>query len=70
MGLNGLTYPLRYEDLRLKTDSGITLDIDRIDEPVNHEIGFTGIIGKSSGLRQVLQMVETVAVGKDRKSVV
>ena len=63
MGLNGLTYPLRYEDLRLKTDSGITLDIDRIDEPVNHEIGFTGIIGKSSGLRQVLQMVETVAVG-------
>ena len=63
MGLNSLTYPLQYEDLRLKTDSEITLDIDRIDEPVDHEIGFAGIIGKSSGLRQVLQMVETVAVG-------
>ena len=63
MGLNSLTYPLQYEDLRLKTDSELTLDIDRIDEPVNHEIGFAGIIGKSSGLRQVLQMVETVAVG-------
>ena len=63
MGLNSLTYPLQYEDLRLKTDSELTLDIDRIDEPVHSEVGFAGIIGKSSGLRQVLQMVETVAVG-------
>ena len=63
MGLNSLTYPLQYEDLRLKTDSELTLDIDRIDEAVHLEVGFAGIIGKSSGLRQVLQMVETVAVG-------
>ena len=63
MGLNSLTYPLQYEDLRLKTDSELTLDIDGIDEAVHPEIGFAGIIGKSSGLRQVLQMVETVAVG-------
>jgi formate hydrogenlyase transcriptional activator len=61
MGLNNLTYPLQYEDLRLKTDPEITLDIDRIDEPVNPETGFEGIIGRSSGLRRALQMVETVA---------
>jgi formate hydrogenlyase transcriptional activator len=63
MGLNSVTYPLQYEDLRLKTDSEITLDIDRIDELVNAETGFEGIIGRSSVLRRVLQMVETVAVG-------
>ncbi|MGC2766789.1 MAG: hypothetical protein WB607_14880, partial [Candidatus Acidiferrum sp.] len=32
MGLNSLTYPLQYEDLRPKTDPEITLDIDRIEE--------------------------------------
>jgi len=63
MGLNSLTYPLQYEDLRPKTDPEITLDIDRIDEPVNPETGFEEIIGRSSGLRRVLQMVETVAWG-------
>src|ERR1700690_3893179 len=60
MGLNSLTYPLQYEDLRPKTDPEITFDIE---EPVNPEIGFEGIIGRSSGLRRVLQMVETVAGG-------
>src|SRR5579862_6232284 len=63
MSLNSLTYPLQYEDLTLKTDSEITLDIDPIDEPANSETGFEGIIGRSSGLRRVLQMVETVARG-------
>ena len=63
MGLNSLTYPLQYQDLRPKTDPEITLDIDRIDEPANPETGFEGIIGRSSGLRRVLQMVETVAWG-------
>lgn len=63
MGLNSLTYPLQYGDPRPKTDPGITLDIDRFDEPVNPETGFEGIIGRSSGLRRVLQMVETVAWG-------
>jgi len=63
MSLNSLTYPLEYEDLRLKTDPEITLDIDPIDEPANSETGFEGIIGRSSGLRRVLQMVETVAGG-------
>jgi formate hydrogenlyase transcriptional activator len=63
MSLNSLTYPLQYEDLRRKSDPEITLDIDRIDEPANPEPGFEGIIGRSSGLRRVLEMVETVAWG-------
>jgi formate hydrogenlyase transcriptional activator len=63
MGLNSLTYPLQYEDLRPKSDPRITHDIDRIDNAVNPKTDFEGIIGRSSGLRRVLQMVETVAWG-------
>ena len=63
MSLNSLTYPLECEDLRPNTDPEITLDIDEINEPVNPETGFEGIIGKSSVLRRLLQMVETVAGG-------
>src|SRR5580658_6241393 len=63
MSINSLTYPLEYEDLRLRTDPEITPDIDEIDEPVSSETGFAGIIGRSSGLRRVLQMVKTVAWG-------
>src|ERR1700678_4147123 len=63
MGLNSLTYPLQYENLRLKTRPEITIDLDRINKPVNSEPGFEEIIGRSSGLRRVLQMVETVAWG-------
>jgi formate hydrogenlyase transcriptional activator len=63
MGLNSLIYPLQCEDLRPQTDPEITLDIDPIDEPANSETGFEAIIGRSSGLRRVLEMVETVAWG-------
>jgi formate hydrogenlyase transcriptional activator len=63
MSLNSLTYPLQYENLRLKTDPEIAFDINRIDKPANSETGFEEIIGRSSGLRRVLQMVETVAWG-------
>jgi hypothetical protein len=63
MSLNSLTYPLQYQDLTPEPEPDITLDLDRIDEPVNPDAGFEGIIGKSSGLRRVLQMVETVAWG-------
>jgi formate hydrogenlyase transcriptional activator len=63
MGLNSLTYPLQYEDLRSGTDPETTLDIDGVEEAVNPESGFEGIIGRSSGLRRVLAMVETVASG-------
>jgi formate hydrogenlyase transcriptional activator len=63
MSLNSLTYPLQYEDLTLRADPEITLDIDPIDQPENSETGFEGIIGRSSRLRRVLEMVETVARG-------
>ena len=63
MSLNSLTYPLQYQDLTTEPEPDITLDLDRIDEPVNPAAGFEGIIGNSSGLRRVLQMVETVAWG-------
>jgi formate hydrogenlyase transcriptional activator len=63
MGLNSLTYPLHYEDARPITDLERTLPIDRIGEQVNPGTGFQGIIGKSSVLRRLLQMVETVAGG-------
>jgi formate hydrogenlyase transcriptional activator len=36
---------------------------DVVGEPLSHETGFDGIIGHSSTLRKVLQMVEYVAVG-------
>jgi formate hydrogenlyase transcriptional activator len=63
MSLNNLTYPLQYADLRSNTDPEITLDLDRLDETLNPETGFEGIIGRSSALRRVLEMVETVAWG-------
>ena len=63
MGLNSLIYPLHYEDVRPITDLERTLPIDRIGEQVNPGTGFQGIIGKSSVLRRLLQMVETVAGG-------
>jgi len=63
MSLINLTYPLQYEDLRPNTDPEITLDLDRLDESLNPETGFEGIIGRSSALRRVLEMVETVAWG-------
>ncbi len=63
MSLNNLTYPLQYQDLRPNTDPEITLDLDQLDESLNPETGFEGIIGRSSALRRVLEMVETVAWG-------
>jgi len=63
MGLNGLTYPLYYENARLRTEFESTLHIDLTEETVSSETGFEGIIGKSSVLRRLLEMVETVAGG-------
>src|SRR6202142_4372009 len=63
MGLNSLTYPLQYEDHKTGLDTGRTLDTDLFDEQLNSEADFEGIIGRSSVLRRVLQMVETVAWG-------
>jgi formate hydrogenlyase transcriptional activator len=63
MGLNSLIYPLHYEDARPRTDLKSTLHIDVTEETVGSGTGFEGIIGKSSVLRRLLQMVETVAGG-------
>jgi len=63
MGLNSLTYPLQYEDARPRTDLESTLHIDVTEETVSSGTGFEGIIGKSSVLRRLLQMIETVASG-------
>jgi formate hydrogenlyase transcriptional activator len=40
-----------------------SLDIDFSDEPGCEESGFEGIVGRSSVLRKVLRLVETVATG-------
>src|SRR5271156_2403659 len=40
-----------------------TVSIDLLDEPLREESEFEGIVGQSSALRQVLQMVETVVKG-------
>jgi formate hydrogenlyase transcriptional activator len=61
MGFNSLTYPLQAP--RPIADLETTLHIDLFDRPVNLEKRFDRIIGRSSILRGVLQMVETVASG-------
>jgi formate hydrogenlyase transcriptional activator len=63
MGLNSLTYPVHYEDARPRTNLESTLYIDLTEETVSSGAGFEDIIGKSSVLRRLLQMVETVAGG-------
>src|ERR1700691_4753747 len=63
MGLNSLTYPLHYEDARPKSDLESKLHIDLTEDTFRSGTGFEGIIGKSSVLRGLLQMVETVAGG-------
>ena len=63
MCLNGLTYPLQCERHKTRLDTGTTLGADLFDEQLNPETDFEGIIGRSSVLRRVLQMVETVAWG-------
>src|SRR6202050_5055152 len=63
MGLNSLIYPLHYENARPRADLESTLHIDLTEETKSSETGFEGIIGKSSVLRRLLQMVETGAGG-------
>jgi len=63
MGLNSLTYPLRYEDARPITDLESTFHTDLTDDTLSSETGFEGVIGKSSVLGRLLRMVETVASG-------
>jgi formate hydrogenlyase transcriptional activator len=63
MGLNSLTYPLHYQNTRARTDLESTPHINLTEETESSGAGFEGIIGKSSVLRRLLHMVETVAGG-------
>jgi formate hydrogenlyase transcriptional activator len=63
MGLNRLTDPPQCEDANPRTNLETTLHTDLTEETVGSGIGFEGIIGKSSVLRRLLQMTETVAGG-------
>jgi formate hydrogenlyase transcriptional activator len=61
MGSNSLRYPLQIEKLRPEAEQLIAPRIGRVDTPTKPHPSFEGIIGISSALRRVLQMVETVA---------
>jgi formate hydrogenlyase transcriptional activator len=54
---------LHHEDSPLTNGPLRTAKIDLLDEPLREETEFEGIVGQSSTLRHVLQMVETVATG-------
>jgi len=54
---------LHDQDSPLKNGPLRTVKIDLLDEPLREETEFEGIVGQSSTLRHVLQMVETVATG-------
>jgi formate hydrogenlyase transcriptional activator len=49
------------QDSRCRRGPLRTLNMSLLDEPVHHETAFEGIVGRSSTLRRVLELVETVA---------
>src|ERR1700730_1675742 len=62
MSLNG--FPLvRDQDPHFTSGPLRTVKIGLLDQPDRSEIAFDGIVGRSSALRRVLQLVETVATG-------
>jgi formate hydrogenlyase transcriptional activator len=64
MSLNSFTFiDMDNADSRGTTGPFSTVDIDVLDEPLREDSEFEGIVGQSSVLRQVLQLVETVADG-------
>jgi formate hydrogenlyase transcriptional activator len=64
MSLNSLTHPLHHENAGARTDLESTPQTALTEATASSGAGFEGIIGKSSALRRLLQMVETVA-GED-----
>jgi len=58
-------YSFAFEDVSDQASrfNNQSVRFDVVGEPLSHEIGFDGIIGHSSTLRKVLQLVEYVAVG-------
>jgi formate hydrogenlyase transcriptional activator len=64
MSLNGFTVVDVYrQDSQFTSDLLSTVNIHPLDEPLREETKFEAIVGQSSTLRQVLQLVETVATG-------
>jgi formate hydrogenlyase transcriptional activator len=62
MSLNG--FPLvRDQDPHFTSGPLRTMKIGLLDQPDRSETAFDGIVGRSSALRRVLQLVETVATG-------
>ena len=62
MSLNG--FPLAHkEDPHFASGPLRTVKIRLFGQPVHGETAFEGIVGRSSALRRVLQLVETVATG-------
>jgi formate hydrogenlyase transcriptional activator len=61
MGLNSLRFPLQNEKPCSQPEPSIALRVGRNDPAKAPPATFEGIIGKSSALRRVLQMIETVA---------
>jgi formate hydrogenlyase transcriptional activator len=62
MSLNG--FPLVHEEDPYFTSGALrTVKMRLLEQPDRDEIAFEGIVGQSSALRRVLQLVETVATG-------
>ncbi len=62
MGLNGFSLAsVRRKESRFTSDPPSSVNMDLFEERVGSEPGFEGIVGRSAALRQVLQLVETVA---------
>jgi len=62
MSLNG--FPLVHEEDPHFTSGALrTVKMRLLEQPDRDEIAFEGIVGQSSALRRVLQLVETVATG-------
>src|SRR5208282_5874192 len=64
MSLNGLTLAdVHPQDSRFTSGPLSAANLDFLDQPLREETDFEGIVGQSPALRQVLQLVETVATG-------
>src|SRR2546422_8257106 len=62
MGLNSFALAsVRRQDSRFISDPPRSVNMELVEEQFGSEPGFEGIVGHSAALRQVLQLVETVA---------
>jgi len=64
MSLNSLSFiDIHEQTLHFGSGQSEAMNLDFLDEPLCEVVEFEGIVGQSSALRRVLQMVETVANG-------